>query len=55
MTDQPFTKFAEVWPLCGEVSQAIYQVTRPIVNPLVEELGLARGRELYALAHCSLV
>ena len=49
MTDQPFTKFAEVWPLCGEVSQAIYQLTRPIINPLAEELGLARGRGLYAL------
>lgn len=49
MTDQTFTKFAEVWPLCGEVSQAIYQLTRPIINPLVEELGLARGRGLYAL------
>jgi hypothetical protein len=49
MTDPAFTKFAEVWPLCGEVSQAIYQLTRPIINPLAEELGLARGRGLYAL------
>jgi hypothetical protein len=49
MTNQPFTKCAEVWPLCSEVSQAIYQLTRPIINPLAEELGPAQGRGLYAL------
>ncbi len=42
MNDQPFTKFAEVWPRCGEVSQAIYTATRPFVNPIVEETGLTQ-------------
>jgi hypothetical protein len=49
MTDQPFTKFAEVWPLCGEVSQAIYIATRPFVNPIVDETGLTQPRVVYAL------
>jgi hypothetical protein len=42
MTDQPFTKFAEAWPLCGEVSQGIFTVTRPFVNPIIDETGLTQ-------------
>jgi len=44
MTDQPFSKFAEMWPLCGEVSQAIFTVTRPVVDPIVDETGLTQPR-----------
>ena len=44
MTDQPFTKFAERWPLCGEASQAIYTVTRPFVDPIINETGLTQPR-----------
>ena len=44
MTDQMFRKFAEIWPLCGEVSQSIYTVTRPFVNPIVNETGLTQPR-----------
>lgn len=49
MTNQAFTKFAEVWPLCGEVSQAIYTVTRPFVNPIVNETGLTQPRVVHTL------
>ena len=49
MTNQAFTKFAEVWPLCGEVSQAIYTVTRPFVNPIVNESGLTQPRVVHTL------
>ncbi len=40
MTDQSFSTYADVWPLCGETSQAIFTLTRPVVNPMIEELGL---------------
>lgn len=49
MTNQAFTKFAAVWPLCGEVSQAIYTVTRPFVNPIVNETGLTQPRVVHTL------
>lgn len=49
MTDQPFTKFAEVWPLCGEVSQSIYTATRPFVNPIVNETGLTQPHAVHTL------
>jgi hypothetical protein len=49
MTDQPFTKFAAVWPLCGEVSQGIFTVTRPFVNPIVDEIGLTQPRVVHTL------
>jgi hypothetical protein len=49
MIDQPFTKFAEVWPLCGEVSQGIFTVTRPFVNPIVDETGLTQPRVVHTL------
>ena len=49
MTDQPFTKFGDVWPLCGETSQAIFTVTRPFVNPIVDETGLTQPRVVHTL------
>jgi Helix-turn-helix family len=49
MTDQPFTKFAEVWPLCGEASQAIFTATRPFVDPIVNETGLTQPRVVHTL------
>ncbi len=49
MTDQPLMKFAEVWPLCGEASQAISTATRPFVNPIVAETGLTQPREVLTL------
>jgi hypothetical protein len=49
MTDQPFSKFAEMWPLCGEVSQAIFTVTRPVVDPIVDETGLTQPRVVHTL------
>jgi hypothetical protein len=49
MTDQLFTKFAEMWPLCGEVSQAIYTATRPVVNPVVNKTGLTQPRVVHTL------
>lgn len=49
MTDQPFTKFAEVWPLCGEASRAIYTVTRSFVNPIIDETGLTQERVVHTL------
>ena len=44
MIDQPIKTFAETWPLCGEASQAIFTVTRPFVNPIVDETGLTQPR-----------
>jgi hypothetical protein len=49
MTDQVFTKFVEVWPLCGEASQAIYTATRPVVDPIVNETGLTQPRVVHTL------
>ncbi len=49
MTDQPFTKFTEMWPLCGEVSQATYTATRPFVNPIINETGLTQPRVVHTL------
>ena len=49
MTDQPFSKFAEMWPLCGEVSQAVFTVTRPVVNPIIDESGLTQPRVVHTL------
>ncbi len=49
MSDQPFAKFIEVWPLCGEASQAIYAATRPFVGPIVNETGLTQPRVVQAL------
>ena len=49
MTDQPFSRFAEMWPLCGEVSQAVFTVTRPVVNPIIDESGLTQPRVVHTL------
>jgi hypothetical protein len=49
MTDQPFTRFAEIWPLCGEASQAIYTATRPFIDPIVTETGLTQPRVVHTL------
>jgi hypothetical protein len=49
MTDQPFTKFTELWPLCGEASQAIYTATRPVVGPIVNETGLTQPGAMQTL------
>ncbi len=49
MTDQAIPGYAEIWLLGSETSQAIYKLTRPIVNPLTEELGLSQGGRLFAL------
>ncbi|CAG0929896.1 hypothetical protein TFLX_01469 [Thermoflexales bacterium] len=49
MTDQAFTKLAEIWPLCGEASQAIYTATRPFVNPIINETGLTQPRVVHTL------
>ena len=49
MTDQSYSKLAEIWPLCGEVSQAIYAATRPVVNPIINETGLTQPHVVYVL------
>jgi len=49
MTELPFTKLTEIWPLCGEASQEIFTVTRPFVNPIVDETGLTQPRVVYTL------
>jgi hypothetical protein len=49
MTDQPFTKFTEMWPLCGEVSQAIFTATRSVVDPIVNETGLTQPGAVHTL------
>lgn len=49
MPDQAFAKFVEVWPLCGEVSQAIYTATRSFVNPIINETGLTQPRVVHTL------
>lgn len=49
MTDQTFSTCVEIWPLCAGISRTIYQLTRPIINPLLEELGLAQGGRFFAL------
>jgi hypothetical protein len=49
MIDQPYAQLAEVWPLCGEASQSIFTVTRPFVNPLIDETGLTPPRMVHTL------
>jgi hypothetical protein len=49
MTNQPFQRFASVWPLCGEASQAIYAATRPFVKPIIDETGLTQPRVMQTL------
>jgi hypothetical protein len=49
MTDQSFSKLAEIWSLCGETSQTIYTMTRPFVTPIVDETGLTQPRVVHTL------
>jgi hypothetical protein len=49
MTEPSFKKLTEIWPLCGEASQAIFTVTRPFVTPIADETGLTQPRTLHTL------
>ena len=49
MTDQSISTYAEIWPLCGETSQAIYAATRPAVDPLINEIGLTQPHVMHTL------
>lgn len=49
LTEAQIKLYAEVWPLVGNVSQAIYTATRSVIAPAIEAVDLARPGLFYLL------
>jgi hypothetical protein len=49
LTEAQIKRYAEVWPLAGNVSQAIYTATRSVISPAVEAADLAHPGLFYLL------